>query len=215
MKKLILLIICFVITFIISFFSGFLISKLDLFKEKKTEVNNILNDNTFYLNEEGKSYIKFTSNTDYEYRFNSEDNNYKQVNGKYTISNDTIFLDNKEKFTIKNNILILEKEGTIYFNSNNMVDEIIKFRNIAKEYVDEIKKNDPNLAYPKDVKSYMNACYMLDDKSISCNITYDIYFDNYIKSVCDELDNDKIFFHILVIQDIVKMSISEIQIILK
>lgn len=36
-----------------------------------------------------------------------------------------------------------------------MIDEIIKLRNIAKEYVDEIKKNDPNLAYPKDVKAYM------------------------------------------------------------
>ena len=75
-----------------------------------------------------------------------------------------------------------------------MVDEIIKLRNIAKEYVDEIKKNDPNLAYPKDVKAHMNTCYILDDNRISCNITYDIYFDNYIKSVCDELDNDRMFF---------------------
>lgn len=25
-------------------------------------------------------------------------------------------------------------------------------------------------------------------------LTYDIYFDNYIKSVCDELDNDRMFF---------------------
>ena len=60
--------------------------------------------------------------------------------------------------------------------------------------VDEIKKNDPNLAYPKDVKAHMNTCYSLDDNMISCNITYDIYFDNYIKSVCDELDNDRMFF---------------------
>ena len=51
-----------------------------------------------------------------------------------------------------------------------MVDEIIKLRNIAKEYVDEIKKNDPNLAYPKDVKAHMNTCYSLDDNKISCNI---------------------------------------------
>ena len=179
MKKRILLIICFVVTFVLSFFAGFLISKLDLFKEKETEVNNILNSNTFYLNEEGKSYIKFTSNEDYEYRFNSEDNNYKQINGKYTLSNDNVTLDNK---------------NIIYFNSKNMVDEIIKLRNIAKEYVDEIKKNDPNLAYPKDVKAHMNTCYSLDDNKISCNITYDIYFDNYIKSVCDELDNDRMFF---------------------
>lgn len=57
MKKRILLIICFVVTFVLSFFAGFLISKLDLFKEKEPEVNNILNGNTFYLNEEGKSYI--------------------------------------------------------------------------------------------------------------------------------------------------------------
>ena len=186
MKKRILLIICFVVTFVLSFFAGFLISKLDLFKEKEPEVNNILNGNTFYLNEDGKSYIKFTSNEDYEYRFNSEDNNYKQINGKYTLSNDNVTLDNKEKFTIKNDI--------IYFNSKNMVDEIIKLRNIAKEYVDEIKKNDPNLAYPKDVKANMTTCYSLDDNKISCNITYDIYFDNYIKSVCDELDNDRMFF---------------------
>ena len=75
-----------------------------------------------------------------------------------------------------------------------MVDEIIKLRNIAKEYVDEIKKNDPNLAYPKDVKAHMNTCYSLDDNRISCNITYDIYFDNYIKSVCDTLERDKMFF---------------------
>ena len=154
MKKRILLIICFVVTFVLSFFAGFLISKLDLFKEKEPEVNNILNGNTFYLNEEGKSYIKFTSNEDYEYRFNSEDNNYKQINGKYTLSNDNVTLDNKEKFTIKNDILILENKNIIYFNSKNMIDEIIKLRNIAKEYVDEIKKNDPNLAYPKDVKAY-------------------------------------------------------------
>lgn len=194
MKKRILLIICFVITFVLSFFAGFLISKLDLFKEKEPEVNNILNGNTFYLNEDGKSYIKFTSNEDYEYRFNSEDNNYKQINGKYTLSNDNVTLDNKEKFTIKNDILILENKNIIYFNSKNMVDEIIKLRNIAKEYVDEIKKNDPNLAYPKDVKAHMNTCYSLDDNRISCNITYDIYFDNYIKSVCDELDNDRMFF---------------------
>lgn len=53
MKKRILLIICFVVTFVLSFFAGFLISKLDLFKEKEPEVNNILNGNTFYLNEEG------------------------------------------------------------------------------------------------------------------------------------------------------------------
>ena len=142
MKKRILLIICFVVTFVLSFFVGFLISKLDLFKEKEPEVNNILNGNTFYLNEEGKSYIKFASNEDYEYRFNTEDNNYKQINGKYTLSNDNVTLDNKEKFTIKNDILILENKNTIYFNSKNMVDEIIKLRNIAKEYVDEIKKND-------------------------------------------------------------------------
>lgn len=88
----------------------------------------------------------------------------------------------------------MENKNTIYFNSKNMVDEIIKLRNIAKEYVDEIKKNDPNLAYPKDVKAHMNTCYSLDDNKISCNITYDIYFDNYIKSVCDELDNDRMFF---------------------
>ena len=43
MKKRILLIICFVVTFVLSFFAGFLISKLDLFKEKEPEVNNILN----------------------------------------------------------------------------------------------------------------------------------------------------------------------------
>ena len=49
MKKRILLIMCFVITFVLSFFAGFLISKLDLFKEKEPEVNNILNGNTFYL----------------------------------------------------------------------------------------------------------------------------------------------------------------------
>ena len=194
MKKRILLIICFVVTFVLSFFAGFLISKLDLFKEKEPEVNNILNGNTFYLNEDGKSYIKFTSNEDYEYRFNSEDNNYKQINGKYTLSNDNVTLDNKEKFTIKNDILILGNKNIIYFNSKNMVDEIIKFRNIAKEYVDEIKKNDPNLAYPKDVKAHMNTCYSLDDNKISCNITYDIYFDNYIKSVCDTLERDKMFF---------------------
>ena len=141
MKKRILLIICFVVTFVLSFFAGFLISKLDLFKEKEPEVNNILNGNT-----------------------------------------------------IKNDILILENKNIIYFNSKNMIDEIIKLRNIAKEYVDEIKKNDPNLAYPKDVKAHMNTCYSLDNNRISCNITYDIYFDNYIKSVCDELDNDRMFF---------------------
>ena len=65
-----------------------------------------------------------------------------------------------------------------------MVDEIIKLRNIAKEYVDEIKKNDPNLAYPKDVKAHMNTCYSLDDNKISCNITYDIYFAFCVIDFC-------------------------------
>ena len=71
------------------------------------------------------------------------------------------------------------------YTAGNFLEEIID---------DEIKKNDPNLAYPKDVKAHMNICYNLDDNKISCNITYDIYFDNYIKSVCDELDNDRMFF---------------------
>lgn len=194
MKKQTLILLCFLIVFIVGFFLLFFLSNINLFRKKEVTINNILSGNTFYLNEEGESYIKFISNEDFEFR-KLEDNDYIMITGKYKLENDNIILDNKDKFIIIDDMLFFNNNSSlIYFNSKNIVNEIIKLRNIVINYVNDIKKNNPNLAYPKDIKIYMNKCYLKNNSLLVCSIDYNIYFDNYIKSVCDQFENDKMFF---------------------
>lgn len=174
---------------------GIFIGKL-FFTDKKDTVisNNVLSNKKYILNIEGNSYIKF-DNDKYEYRYkNEEESYYNVVNGTYTLTDNIITLDNDISFKILSDELIQnDNKKLVYFDSESYTEKLIKFKNVISNYVDDIKKSDANLAYPKNVKVDVLECFYKDNKFI-CNINYNIYFDNYIKSVCDTLERDKMFF---------------------
>lgn len=174
---------------------GVFIGKL-FFTDKKDTVinNNVLSNKKYILNIEGNSYIKFC-NDKYEYRYkNKEESYYNVVNGTYTLTDNIITLDNNISFKILSDELIQnDTKKLVYFDSESYTEKLIKFKNVISNYVDDIKKSDANLAYPKNVKVDVLECFYKDNKFI-CNINYNIYFDNYIKSVCDTLERDKMFF---------------------
>lgn len=174
---------------------GVFIGKL-FFTDKKDTVisNNVLSNKKYILNIEGNSYIKF-DNVKYEYRYkNEEESYYNVVNGTYTLTDNIITLDNDISFKILSDELIKnDNKKLVYFDSESYTEKLIKFKNVISNYVDDIKKSDANLAYPKNVKVDVLECFYKDNKFI-CNINYNIYFDNYIKSVCDTLERDKMFF---------------------
>ena len=134
-------------------------------------------------------------NDKYEYRYkNEEESYYNVVNGTYTLTDNIITLDNDISFKILSDELIQnDNKKLVYFDSESYTEKLIKFKNVISNYVDDIKKSDANLAYPKNVKVDVLECFYKDNKFI-CNINYNIYFDNYIKSVCDTLERDKMFF---------------------
>lgn len=174
---------------------GIFIGKL-FFTDKKDIVisNNVLSNKKYILNIEGNSYIKF-DNDKYEYRYkNEEESYYNVVNGTYKLTDNIITLDNDISFKILSDELIQnDNKKLVYFDSESYTEKLIKFKNVISNYVDDIKKSDANLAYPKNVKVDVLECFYKDNKFI-CNINYNIYFDNYIKSVCDTLERDKMFF---------------------
>ena len=191
MKKIVIYITSILFTFIL----GILIGKL-FFNDKKDTVisNNVLSNKKYILNIEGSSYVKF-NNDKYEYRYkNEEESYYNVVNGTYTLTDNIVTLDNNISFKILSDELIQnDNKKLVYFDSNTYTEKLIKFKNVISNYVDDIKKSDANLAYPKNVKVDVLEWFYKYNKFI-CNINYNIYFDNYIKSVCDTLERDKMFF---------------------
>ena len=191
MKKIVIYITSILFTFILGIFIG----KLFFYDKKDTVIsNNDLSNKKYILNIEGSSYIKF-DNDKYEYRYkNEEESYYNVVNGTYTLTDNIVTLDNNISFKILSDELIQnDNKKLVYFDSNTYTEKLIKFKNVISNYVDDIKKSDANLAYPKNVKVDVLECFYKDNKFI-CNINYNIYFDNYIKSVCDTLERDKMFF---------------------
>lgn len=191
MKKIVIYITSILFTFILGIFIG----KLFFYDKKDTVIsNNDLSNKKYILNIEGSSYIKF-DNDKYEYRYkNEEESYYNVVNGTYTLTDNIVTLDNNISFKILSDELIQnDNKKLVYFDSNTYTEKLIKFKNVISNYVDDIKKSDANLAYPKNVKVDVLGCFYKDSKFI-CNINYNIYFDNYIKSVCDTLERDKMFF---------------------
>ena len=191
MKKIVIYITSILFTLILGIFIG----KLFFYDKKDTVIsNNDLSNKKYILNIEGSSYIKF-DNDKYEYRYkNEEESYYNVVNGTYTLTDNIVTLDNNISFKILSDELIQnDNKKLVYFDSNTYTEKLIKFKNVISNYVDDIKKSDANLAYPKNVKVDVLECFYRDNKFI-CNINYNIYFDNYIKSVCDTLERDKMFF---------------------
>ena len=191
MKKIVIYITSILFTFILGIFIG----KLFFYDKKDTVIsNNDLSNKKYILNIEGSSYIKF-DNDKYEYRYkNEEESYYNVVNGTYTLTDNIVTLDSNISFKILSDELIQnDNKKLVYFDSNTYTEKLIKFKNVISNYVDDIKKSDANLAYPKNVKVDVLGCFYKDSKFI-CNINYNIYFDNYIKSVCDTLERDKMFF---------------------
>lgn len=191
MKKIVIYITSILFTFILGIFIG----KLFFYDKKDTVIsNNDLSNKKYILNIEGSSYVKF-NNDKYEYRYkNEEESYYNVVNGTYTLTDNIVTLDNNISFKILSDELIQnDNKKLVYFDSNTYTEKLIKFKNVISNYVDDIKKSDANLAYPKNVKVDVLECFYKDNKFI-CNINYNIYFDNYIKSVCDTLERDKMFF---------------------
>lgn len=185
-KKLIIIIIVLVIFCLILFVLNY--------KNDKKEVivkDNKLSGNIYYTNVTTNEYIKFISNTDYEYNVKKDDG-YDKITGNYTIDNNIINLDNKHSLTLNNNNLIND-DNLVFFSSDNLISSLISFKKIVSDYVDDIKKNDPNLIYPKDVKISLDKCYLKNNNYV-CRIEYNIYFDNYVKDVCDLKENDKMFY---------------------
>lgn len=191
MKKIVIYITSILFTLILGIFIGKL-----FFNDKNDTVisNNVLSNKKYILNIEGSSYVKF-NNDKYEYRYkNEEESYYNVVNGTYTLIDNIVTLDNNISFQILSDELIQnDNKKLVYFDSNSYTEKLIKFKNVISNYVDDIKKLDANLAYPKNVKVDVLGCFYRDNKFI-CNINYNIYFDNYIKSVCDTLERDKMFF---------------------
>lgn len=191
MKKIVIYITSILFTLILGIFIG----KLFFYDKKDTVIsNNDLSNKKYILNIEGSSYIKF-DNDKYEYRYkNEEESYYNVVNGTYTLIDNIITLDNNISFQILFDELIQnDNKKLVYFDSESYTEKLIKFKNVISDYVDDIKKSNANLAYPKNVKVDVLECFYKDNKFI-CNINYNIYFDNYIKSVCDTLERDKMFF---------------------
>lgn len=191
MKKIVIYITSILFTLILGIFIG----KLFFYDKKDTVIsNNDLSNKKYILNIEGSSYIKF-DNDKYEYRYkNEEESYYNVVNGTYTLIDNIITLDNNISFQILFDELIQnDDKKLVYFDSESYTEKLIKFKNVISDYVDDIKKSNANLAYPKNVKVDVLECFYKDNKFI-CNINYNIYFDNYIKSVCDTLERDKMFF---------------------
>lgn len=191
MKKIVIYITSILFTLILGIFIG----KLFFYDKKNTVIsNNDLSNKKYILNIEGSSYIKF-DNDKYEYRYkNEEESYYNVVNGTYTLTDNIITLDNNISFQILFDELIQnDDKKLVYFDSESYTEKLIKFKNVISDYVDDIKKSNANLAYPKNVKVDVLECFYKDNKFI-CNINYNIYFDNYIKSVCDTLERDKMFF---------------------
>ena len=191
MKKIVIYITSILFTLILGIFIGKL-----FFNDKKDTVisNNVLSNKKYILNIEGSSYVKF-NNDKYEYRYkNEEESYYNVVNGTYTLIDNIITLDNNISFQVLFDELIQnDNKKLVYFDSESYTEKLIKFKNVISDYVDDIKKSNANLAYPKNVKVDVLECFYKDNKFI-CNINYNIYFDNYIKSVCDTLERDKMFF---------------------
>ena len=189
------IIVIYITSILFTFILGIFIGKL-FFNDKKDTVisNNVLSNKKYILNIEGSSYVKF-NNDKYEYRYkNEEESYYNVVNGTYTLIDNIITLDNNISFQVLFDELIQnDNKKLVYFDSNTYTEKLIKFKNVISNYVDDIKKSDANLAYPKNVKVDVLECFYKDNKFI-CNINYNIYFDNYIKSVCDTLERDKMFF---------------------
>ena len=191
MKKIVIYITSILFTLILGIFIG----KLFFYDKKDTVIsNNDLSNKKYILNIEGSSYIKF-DNDKYEYRYkNEEESYYNVVNGTYTLIDNIITLDNNISFQVLFDELIQnDNKKLVYFDSESYTEKLIKFKNVISDYVDDIKKSNANLAYPKNVKVDVLECFYKDNKFI-CNINYNIYFDNYIKSVCDTLERDKMFF---------------------
>lgn len=191
MKKKIIVTLLLIFLLLLSFIIFFVISN---FTNKKDTITGPLSGKIYYTNADGDEYIKFLSDSIYEMRQKTDDDLYKTIKGKYTYSDDnTILFDDNKEYMVQNG-KIVSNEKLIYFNNEKLTDELINLRKVVIEYVDDIKKGNPNLAYPKNVRISLNECYLNNSNSIICGIDYNIYFDNYIKSVCDELEKDKMFF---------------------
>ncbi len=200
MKNKIIFIIITITFLIIGLFIGFIISNKLINNNQKITDNMLLNKK-YILNIDEDSYIKFNIDK-YEYNIKINDE-YKLITGKYTISDDNnIILDNKVSMKLENNKLIVNDNLTnlnsaylIYFDSNLFTYEFSMIKNVVTDYVDNIKKNNPNLAYRDKISINILSCYSkIDNENLVCDIEYNIYFKNYIKYVCDEKENDKMFF---------------------